>query len=104
MGRTYGDRADGSDKVFLLKKRIKFLEREVARLTKELNKALQFVAEARNKLREDEEVKPHKKAQKGSACDQCGKGSFSEVFKIKIRNQEKVYLTCDTCGYRKSIK
>jgi hypothetical protein len=105
MSQSYGDRSDPGDKLLSLKKKIKFLERENARLRKELNKALQFVSEARNRLEEEkvdfDESSPKKRKKDGGICDNCGKGSF-EIFRLKIRDTEKTYLTCNTCKYRKT--
>lgn len=101
MGRSYGDRKDRRDPIAVLKKKIKSLEKENALLRKELNKALQFVAEAKNRLEKEEvdydEESPAKKSRE--SCENCGKGKY-DVFDFKIGNLHRFILTCEHCKHR----
>lgn len=103
MARSHGDRGDGPDNKFrALKKEIETLKQEKAQLRKEYNKAMQFVAEAKNALNakgikhSEKEVNPKETL----TCTDCGKGTY-DVFAIKIGGENKTYHTCNLCGHRK---
>lgn len=101
MSRTYGDRADSTDKVRVLKRQVDSLKKEIARLRKDLNKANQRIVE----LQQPEEDSP-KRASKTDElkCLDCGKGVYQSL-SIPTRGGEvKTYLTCNLCGHRKVLK
>jgi DNA repair exonuclease SbcCD ATPase subunit len=103
VAKSNGDRADGSDKLRVAKKRIESLKREVDKLRKELNKARQFVEEAKNVLEEKQieyDETPRKKKKEIYGCDNCGKGEY-ETFSLTVAGVVKFYHTCSLCGSRK---
>ena len=99
-----GDRGDRDDKNRALKKEIESLKRDNARLQKELNKAIQFVAEAKNVLMEKEvqyAETPSKKrnGDEGEACPKCKEGKLHyNVFDLP--KEKKTIINCDYCHYR----
>ena len=103
MSRSYGDRKDRSDKLMLLKEKVKHLDRENSRLRKELNKALGELAAAHNSIEEKIDEDRGRKRKKADICDGCGKGAYVSA-KLTIRGETRVYLTCNTCGQRKTLK
>jgi len=105
MSKSHGDRGDNADKVRSLKKRVESLKKENDRLHKELNKALDFVAQAKNVLLEKEveyveTPRNKKKKGDGDTCPECGKGHLTNPLEVTLPTGKKIYLTCDTCGYR----
>lgn len=103
MGKSSGDRGDGSDKLNKAKRKIESLKREIDKLKKELNKANQFVQEAKNVLAEKDikyDKMPRKKKAAIKLCDECGKGEY-ETLSITISGKTRWYNTCKVCGHRK---
>ena len=105
MNRTHGDRINTTDKVYVLKKQVDSAKKEISRLKKELNIALQLLAEANNMLLDKKSSKVKKaEMEEALTCDQCGKGSYL-VTKFQLRNSEtKTYLQCPLCDHRKAEK
>jgi len=101
VSRSHGDRADGSDKIRLLKKQVDSLKREIARLERELRKAHARIAEHVSTSEEEHVEEPRlRKKGEGSTCTSCGKGTMI-AWSIPVRGVEKVYLTCNLCEARR---
>ena len=105
-----GDRSSGDDKIRELKKIIEALKRDKAQLQKELNKQIQFVAEAKNALMEKDiqyvETPAHKrKGDEGHGCPKCKEGVLS-LRTYDLPKETKTVTSCDTCQYRdvKTVK
>jgi hypothetical protein len=106
MGRSFGDRADGSNKIRQLKKELEKLKKENASLRKALDKALQFLQN--KKLGEEpEEIekkgKKKKNKQDGQSCEVCGKGKYKYWSMERADGKKLTTLTCDNeaCSHQK---
>lgn len=103
VNRTHGDRANTTDKIFILKKEVDSLKKESARLKKELKNTVQLLNEANNMLL-DKKTKTVQKNVEICDCDLCGKGTYL-VTKFKLQNGDiKKYLQCPLCDHRKAGK
>lgn len=107
MGRSFGDRSDGADKLRQLKKEIEKLKKENASLRKQLNKALQFVDEYKNEEDEvdcdEKQSKKKKKQTNKDKCEVCGKGKYKYWFMERPDGKKVTTLTCDNeaCSHQK---
>jgi RNase P subunit RPR2 len=107
MSRTYGDRKDFGDKLVILKKKIKFLERENARLRKELAKLtnlLQNQVEPESPENSKKTKKMHVIPQeKRKQCAHCNSLNVSEMI-LETRTGSRTYVVCLNCNKRSLIK
>jgi phage shock protein A len=105
VSQSYGDRADGADKLRALKKQIESQKREIAQLRKELAKMTQRMSEMSD-LEDEEDDKPSKRSKSkhnGSHCEKCNEGVYA-LFQVTVAGVDKKYYTCSVCGNRKAQK
>lgn len=101
MSRTYGDRSGNGDKQPGLKQKVKSLERENARLRKDLNKALQTIQQLQNGYTEGEtrRVKQLPEAQPSVLCSKCKSNDIGEM-ELGLRSFTVRFWICRSCGAR----
>jgi RNase P subunit RPR2 len=107
MSRTYGDRKDFGDKLVILKKKVKFLERENARLRKELAKLTSFLQNQTAQENPENNKKTKKMhiipQEKRKQCSHCNSLNVSEMT-LETRGGIRNYVVCLDCSKRTLVK